>query len=136
VDGRDDLSGIFSSPVGERAESPTNGFPLGVTSSRLLNRQLRLHLLHRCGQVDKERKRGAQFDGVNCEDETPKRVHLSSIAKELLRAEEGRKRGARFDDENGEEPKVKRLREDSVTIDGLKCDGRVSSERRLFARSN
>jgi len=136
VDGRDDLSGIFPSPVGERAESPTNRFPLAVTSSRLLNRQLPLHLLHRSGQVDKERKRSAQFDSENCEDETPKRVRLSSIAKEFSRAEEGRKRGAQFDDETGEEPKVKRLREDSVIIEGLKCDGRVSSEGRLFPRSN
>jgi len=136
VDGSDDLSGIFPSPVGERAKLPTNRFPLAITSSRLLNRQLPLHMLHGSGQVDKERKRGAQFDTQNCEDERPKRVCLGSIAKEFLRAEEGRKRGAEFDDENGKEPKVKRLHEDSVTIDGLKCDGRGSLERRLFARSN
>jgi len=87
VDGRDELSGIFPFPVGERAESPTNHFPLAVTSSRLLNRQLPLHLLHRSGQVDKKRKRGAQFDNQNCEDQTPKRVRLSSMAKKFLRAE-------------------------------------------------
>jgi len=66
VDARDDLAGIFPSPVGERAESPTNHFPLAVTSSRLLNRQLQLHLLHPSGQVEKERKHGAQFDNENC----------------------------------------------------------------------
>ena len=129
LDARDDLSGIFPSPVGERAESPTNHFPLAVTSSRLLNRQLPLHLLHYSGQVDKERKRSAQIDTENCEDETSKRVRLSSIAKGFLRAEEGRMHSAQFDDKNSEEPKMKRLREDSVTIEGLKSDGRVSSER-------
>jgi len=55
VDRRDDLSGIFPSPVGEHDESPTNRLPLAVTSSRLLNRQLPLHLLHRSGQVNKQR---------------------------------------------------------------------------------
>jgi len=136
VDERDDLSGIFPSPVGERAESPTNRFPLAVRSSRLLNQQLPLHLVHRSGQVDKERKRGTQFDTENSDDATPRRVRLSSIDKEFLIAEEGWKCGAQFDDENGQEPKVKGLHEDSVTIEGLKCDGRVSSEGRLFARSN
>jgi len=40
----------------------TNRFPLAVTSSRLLNQQLPLHLLHRSRQVAKERKDGAQFN--------------------------------------------------------------------------
>ncbi len=122
ADEREDLSGILSSPVGERAESPANRIPLAVKSSRLLNQQLPLDLLHRPAQDDKVRKRGANFDTENCDDETPKRLRLSSIAREFLKAEEGRKRGAQFDDESCEEPMRKRLREDSVAREGLKAD--------------
>ena len=131
----EDISGILPSPVGECAESPANRIPLASKSSSMLNRQLPLDSLHRPAQVDKERKGGAYFDTENCDGGTPKRLRLSSI-KQFLKAKEVRKRGAQFDDNNSEEPRRKRLREDSVGREDLKCEARVSFERRLFARSN
>ena len=91
--------------------------------------------LHRPAQVDKERKPGAHFDTENCDGGPPQRLRLSSI-KEFLKAKEARKRGAQFDDDKSVEPRRKRLREDSVGREDLKCDARVSFERRFFARSN
>jgi len=88
----------------------------------LLNQQLPLDLLHRPAQDDNVRKCGTNFVTENCDDETPKRLRLSSIAREFFKAEEGRKRCAQFDDESCEEPMPNRLREDSVAREGLKAD--------------
>ena len=129
------ISGILPCPIGERAESPSNRISLTAKSWSMLNRQLPLDSLYRPAQVDKERKRGAHFDTENCAGGTPKRLRLSSI-KEFLQAKEVRKGGAQFDDDNSQEPRRKRLREDSLGREDLKCDARVSFERRLFTRSN
>ena len=128
----EDISGILP---WERAESPAKRISLAVKPSSLLNRQLPLNLLPPPAQVVKELKRSAHFDTENCDDDTPKRLRLSSI-QEFLKAKEVRKRGAQFDDENSEEPQRKRLREDSAGREDFKCDARVSSKRRLFAHLN
>ena len=95
----EDISGILSSPVGERAEPPANHILFAVKSLSMLNIQLPLDLLYRPAQVDTERKCGAHFNTENWDDKMPKRLRLSS-SKRFLKAKEVRERGAQFKDQN------------------------------------
>ena len=130
----EDISEILPSPVRDRTESRANYFLLAAKSSTILNQQVLLDSLHRPAQVDKECKCGAHFDTENCDSGKPKRVRLRCI-NEFLKAKEVRKRGAQFDHDNSEDPRRKRLRENSVGREDLKCDARVSFERRIFAET-